>query len=45
VYVASILVDRNPYTQKEVAELSGVTEVTIRNRKKDFEEFFPTKFI
>ena len=33
IYIAAILGNR-PCTQKEVAEVAGVTEVTIRNRYK-----------
>src|SRR5436309_15282251 len=31
IYISAILCNK-PYTQKEVAEVAGVTEVTIRNR-------------
>ena len=34
IYIASVLVGK-PRTQKEVARVSGVTEVTIRNRYKE----------
>jgi len=37
VYIASILCDEHR-TQKEVAEVAGVTEVTIRNRYKELPE-------
>ena len=33
IYIAAILCNK-PCTQKEVAEVAGVTEVTIRNRYK-----------
>ncbi|MHB8360410.1 MAG: transcription initiation factor IIB [Thermoplasmataceae archaeon] len=34
IYIASVLVGK-PRTQKEIAKVSGVTEVTIRNRYKE----------
>jgi transcription initiation factor TFIIB len=34
IYIASVLVGK-PRTQKEIARVSGVTEVTIRNRYKE----------
>jgi transcription initiation factor TFIIB len=37
LYIASVLCDERR-TQKEVAEVSGVTEVTIRNRYKELSE-------
>jgi len=37
IYVASILLGERR-TQREVAEVAGVTEVTIRNRYKELAE-------
>jgi transcription initiation factor TFIIB len=34
LYIASILLD-DKRTQKEIAEKSGITEVTVRNRYRD----------
>ncbi|MCJ2520878.1 MAG: transcription initiation factor IIB, partial [Candidatus Thermoplasmatota archaeon] len=37
IYIAAMLCGR-PCTQKDVAEVAGVTEVTIRNRYKSISE-------
>ena len=34
IYIASVVL-KKPRTQKEIAKVSGVTEVTIRNRYKE----------
>jgi len=37
IYIASVLVGEKR-TQREIADLTGITEVTIRNRQKEIAE-------
>jgi transcription initiation factor TFIIB len=40
IYITSVLLDAK-ITQKEIAEVSGLTEVTIRNRYREFVNYLP----